>query len=172
MKLYRRLELTVNNIQMSTPTIIKQGDELQRQLKTAKADEIYYKKELQKLKQQLDISTLEFLKQDKIEKSELEEWQEQNELNQELESELEKIREEAKEISRVAEALTMERDLKSREVVRGRAKLRMIKNDLATKEIAIIDGSKRAQETQNRFKEFLALYELVKNERNKYVCLK
>lgn len=169
LKLYRRLELTVNNIKMSTPTIIKQGDELQRQLKTIKNDEIFYRKQLTQLRQNLDVSTLEFLKQDRIEKTELEEWEKQIATNKELEENLEHIVSIVKESSKNVDALTMERDLKSREVVRARGKLRMIKNDVATKEIAILDGSKRAQETQNRVKEFMALYDLVKNERNKYL---
>lgn len=170
MKLYRRLELSVNNIKMSTPTIIKQGDELQRQLKTIKNDEVFFRKQLSELRQSIDVSTLGFLKQDRIEKTELDEWQQQVEENKELEETLEKISGILKESSKNVDALTMERDLKSREVVRARAKLKMIKNDMATKEIAILDGSKRALETQNRVKEFMALYDLVKNERNKYVC--
>ncbi len=169
LKLYRRLELTVNNIKMSTPTILKQGDDLQRQLNTIKSDEFFHKNKLSRLRQNIDISTLEFLKQDRVEKVEMDEWEGQMNINKELEENLEKVTSIVKETNATIDSLTMERNMKSREVIRGRANLRILNNDKTTKEIAILDGSKRALETQNRVKEFMALYDLVKNERNKYV---
>jgi hypothetical protein len=39
------------------------------------------------------------------------------------------------------------------------------------KELVILDLTKRCNEISNRLKEFSALYEVVKNERNKYVNL-
>ena len=39
------------------------------------------------------------------------------------------------------------------------------------KELNVLDLTKRCNEMSNRLKEFLALYEIVKNERNKYVNL-
>lgn len=57
----------------------------------------------------------------------------------------------------------------SRELVRIRNKLKTIKDDLGVKEIAVLDASKRCQEAIIRLKEFATLYDVVKNERNKYV---
>ncbi len=37
------------------------------------------------------------------------------------------------------------------------------------RDIAILDASKRAAESQLRVKDSMTMYELVKNERNKYV---
>ena len=39
------------------------------------------------------------------------------------------------------------------------------------KELIILDLTKKCNETNNRLKEFSALYDVVKNERNKYVNL-
>jgi uncharacterized coiled-coil DUF342 family protein len=39
------------------------------------------------------------------------------------------------------------------------------------KELVIVDLSKKCNEVSNRLKEFSALYDVVKNERNKYVNL-
>ncbi|CAK4502528.1 unnamed protein product, partial [Aphanomyces euteiches] len=39
------------------------------------------------------------------------------------------------------------------------------------KELVILDIAKKCNETNNRLKEFSALYDIVKNERNKYVNL-
>jgi hypothetical protein len=154
---------------MSTPTTIKQGEDLQSELKAIKSDEIFYRKEANLLRQSIDISTMDYIKQDRVEKNELDAWQEQVGVNRALETELETVTLHVTESGRVVEELAMERDIKSREVIRARAKVRVIKNDHATKEIAIMDNLKRATETQNRVKEFLSLYELVKNERNKYL---
>ncbi|KAJ3365182.1 hypothetical protein HDU91_002289, partial [Kappamyces sp. JEL0680] len=169
LKLYRRLELTVNNIKMSTPTTIKQGEDLKRQLKSIKNDEIYFRKEMNKLRQIIDVNTLDFLKQEKVEKTELEVWHAQMEINKGLEQELDRVTALYNDSIRSTEEVGMDRDIKAREVIRSRARIRAIKNDHATKEIAIMDSSKRATETQNRVKEFMTLYELVKNERNKYL---
>jgi chromosome segregation ATPase len=169
LKYYRRLELTVNNIKMSTPTTIKQGEELRRQLKAIKADEVFYRKEVVNLRQTIDINTLEFLKHDKIEKMDMETLEEQRETNLKCEMELEDALKEAAEVSRAVEDLKIEKDMKLREVIRSGSKLRIIKNDNITQDIAVVDASKRCQETATRVKEFMSLYELVKNEKNKYV---
>jgi chromosome segregation ATPase len=169
LKYFRRLELTVNNIKMSTPSTIKQGEELQRQLKGIKADEGFYRKEIVRLRQAIDISTLEFLKQDKLEKSEVEALEEHRQLNQKLEQELEVALKEAAESAKAAEELKIEKDLKLRDVIRAGSKMRSVKNDNITQDIAVVDAYKRCQETTQRVKEFLTLYELVKNEKNKYV---
>ncbi|KAI8898134.1 hypothetical protein BC833DRAFT_565207 [Globomyces pollinis-pini] len=168
LKLYRRLELTVNNIKLSTPTTVKQGDGFRRLLEAHKSDEKFYRKEVARLKQQIDIRTFEFLKQEKLEKSEADALLEQTQANRKIDTELEASRREAILSSRVLEEIKMEKDLRSREVIRSQGRLRAIKNDIGTKQIANLDASKRCTETLNRVKEFMTLYELVKNERNKY----
>ena len=45
----------------------------------------------------------------------------------------------------------------------------MTKDELRVKELLILDLTKKAQETDFRLKSFIALYEEVKNARNKYV---
>jgi len=49
------------------------------------------------------------------------------------------------------------------------AQARMTKEELKVKELLILDLTKKAQETDFRLKSFIALYEEVKNARNKYV---
>ncbi|KAF0750336.1 hypothetical protein AaE_006750, partial [Aphanomyces astaci] len=46
-----------------------------------------------------------------------------------------------------------------------------IHQQLKMKELVILDFAKKCNETNNRLKEFSALYDIVKNERNKYVNL-
>lgn len=169
LKYYRRLELSLNNIRLSIPTTIKQGADLRLALRELKTEETYSKKEIIKFRQIIDIQTLEYLKQDKTGKEETEILEEQLTLNNQLEEELEKLKKEATASSRNLESVQVERELKQREVIRSAARVRVIKNDNITKDIEILDVSKRYNETSGRVKEFLTLYEFVKNERNKYL---
>merc|ERR1711988_688045 len=45
------------------------------------------------------------------------------------------------------------------------------REEVQVKELIIVDLAKKFSETNNRLKEFSALYDVVKNERNKYVNL-
>ncbi len=112
LKLYRRLEMTVNNIKMSTPSTIKQGDDLRRQLRAIKNDEVYYRKEMNRVRQIIDMHTLEYLKEEKVEREEYEEWEAQMEVNKELEQQLEKNQHAVNESAKKVEEIKMERDLK------------------------------------------------------------
>lgn len=47
----------------------------------------------------------------------------------------------------------------------------MTSSQVKMKQLVIADLSKRCNDTNNRLKEFSALYDVVKNERNKYVNL-
>ena len=49
------------------------------------------------------------------------------------------------------------------------AQARMTKEELKVKELLILDLTKKAQETDLKLKSYIALYEEVKNARNKYV---
>jgi uncharacterized small protein (DUF1192 family) len=54
---------------------------------------------------------------------------------------------------------------------RTESKEKEVKMQVKMKELVILDLTKRCSELSNRLKEFSALYEVVKNERNKYVNL-
>nr|KAJ3418146.1 hypothetical protein HK105_000281 [Polyrhizophydium stewartii] len=169
LKLHRRLETTVNNIRMSTPTIRKQSEDLRRQLDFAKSDERFYRKENSRLRKLIDMATYDFLRQEGLEKKETDALQEHVAANRRLEGELDEAMHECLEAARRVEEIKMDKDLRAREVIRIQAKVRAIKGDHAAKEISIIDASKRASEAASSLKEFGTLYELVKNERNKYL---
>merc|ERR550537_863318 len=67
--------------------------------------------------------------------------------------------------------LSAQREIKAREASRAISHERETKEDLKMKELIILDLTKKCNETNNRLKEFSALYDVVKNERNKYVNL-
>ena len=169
LKLFRRLTTSVNNIKMSTPTIRKQHDELKRTLDSTIADEKYHKKRLSELRKEIDIALFDYLKMEKVEKNETEQVRATLARNQELEETLDDLSSKANESYRQVEDLKMEKDLKAREVIRIQSKLKTIRDEKGVKDIAILDASKRVIEAQTRVRDSATMYELVKNERNKYL---
>lgn len=78
---------------------------------------------------------------------------------------------EGKRQAKLLAVLSAQRDIKGRENSRVEGKEREGKQQVRIKELVIGDLTKRCNEISNRLKEFSALYEVVKNERNKYVNL-
>ena len=57
----------------------------------------------------------------------------------------------------------------ARHVIRIREKFNAAKEDISAKNISISDSEKRFNEAIHRLKSFAAMYDVAKNERNKYV---
>jgi len=78
---------------------------------------------------------------------------------------------EVKRQNKLLSVLSAQRDIKGRDASRMSQKEKDAKQHVKIKELVILDLTKRCNEISNRLKEFSALYEVVKNERNKYVNL-
>ncbi|KAJ3409840.1 hypothetical protein HDV05_004193 [Chytridiales sp. JEL 0842] len=169
LKTHRRLQTTVNNIKMSTPLILRQAADHARLLEAAKREEVYQQKRMAELRKEIDMQLFEYLQLEEGEKTEEEKAGAQRELNRRMELELEEVRARRLELSRGLESLKAEKELKARELTRIQAKYRSIKEDVVMKDIAIVESSKSCSESMARLRDFAALYDVVKNERNKYV---
>jgi chromosome segregation ATPase len=88
-----------------------------------------------------------------------------------VETEVFQLLAEEKKLGKMLHAYTAQRDLKFRENARLESKERQAHYQVRTRQLSIVDLTKRCSELGNRLKEFSALYEVVKNERNKYVNL-
>ena len=64
-------------------------------------------------------------------------------------------------------SLFIARDKRSRDKLKLENTLSEVQELSSIKQLLVADVSKRVYETSNRLKEFLALYEIIKNERNK-----
>ena len=64
-------------------------------------------------------------------------------------------------------SLFIARDKRSRDKLKLENRLSEVQELSSIKQLLVADVSKRVYETSNRLKEFLALYEIIKNERNK-----
>jgi len=89
----------------------------------------------------------------------------------ELEADVMHLMAEEKRQNKLITVLSAHRDIKAREGTRIQAKERETRQHVRMKELAVLDLTKRCNEITNRLKEFSALYEIIKNERNKYVNL-
>ena len=67
--------------------------------------------------------------------------------------------------------LSAQREIKAREASKAIHHERETKEDLKVKELLLLDLTKKSHETSHRLREFSVLYDVVKNERNKYVNL-
>ncbi|KAI8808274.1 hypothetical protein BJ742DRAFT_772272 [Cladochytrium replicatum] len=169
LKIFRRLNTTVNNIKMAIPEVRKQFDELQQQRIQYHREGQSHRKQIIQLRKSIDMTVYDFLKQEQLEKHEVERLQLQINQNRALEDELQRITAQCSDLSKQIETMSGERELKSRELIRIQTKCRTIKEDLSVKDIAISDSRKRCEESATRLKEFATLYDVVKNERNKYL---
>ncbi|KAJ3328888.1 hypothetical protein HDU76_009092 [Blyttiomyces sp. JEL0837] len=169
LKHHRRVQITVSNIRLSVPMLKKQSEEYSTQIEMLKRELEFHKNSLADLKKEIDLGLFEFLKMEGTEKAEMEKLTAQQELNRRMEKELEEIIEKRAELARQIEALKGERELKARDLMRVQNKYRIISGDKEIKDIAISEASKRCAESISRLREFAMLYDVVKNERNKYM---
>lgn len=78
---------------------------------------------------------------------------------------------EVKRQGQLVSVMAAQRDIKGRDLTVIERKDKEARSYVKTKELVILDLTKRCNEICNRLKEFSALYEVVKNERNKCVNL-
>ncbi|KAI8998429.1 hypothetical protein BC832DRAFT_235383 [Gaertneriomyces semiglobifer] len=169
LKSFCRLETTVNNIRLSTPLLEQQLVEHKRQVESAKRDEKHFRKQCQELRKQIDLLMYDFLKADNGERAEGELLARELGVNRRMEEELEERIAATAGLRKQLDEVSVEKEIKAREILRIRNKMKAIKDDLAVKEVAVLDASKRCQEAIMRLREFAQLYDVVKNERNKYL---
>ncbi|EGZ30262.1 hypothetical protein PHYSODRAFT_477524 [Phytophthora sojae] len=123
------------------------------------------------VKQQVDLLIARFLKQEDGEKAQSAELEALSTQVTELEAEVGQwLMEESKQ-KKLVTMLTAQREMKAREATSALNAERQTQQELKTKELVIFDLAKKWNETTNHLREFSALYDVVKNERNKYVNL-
>eukprot|EP00595_Chromulina_sp_UTEXLB2642_P000650 CAMPEP_0196766716 /NCGR_PEP_ID=MMETSP1095-20130614/29167_1 /TAXON_ID=96789 ORGANISM="Chromulina nebulosa, Strain UTEXLB2642" /NCGR_SAMPLE_ID=MMETSP1095 /ASSEMBLY_ACC=CAM_ASM_000446 /LENGTH=648 /DNA_ID=CAMNT_0042130327 /DNA_START=762 /DNA_END=2708 /DNA_ORIENTATION=+ len=137
-----------------------QRDVKERLLKTAS-----------KMKDEIDGYLAQCLVQEGLELDKKKELEASIEEIEKIEAEIMNWVAEGRRQSKLLSLLTAQRDVKGRETSRILQKERDAKQHVKVKEMIILDLTKRCNEISNRLKEFSALYEVVKNERNKYVNL-
>ncbi|RLN72228.1 hypothetical protein BBJ28_00000547 [Nothophytophthora sp. Chile5] len=153
------------------PNLRAQVVDVQHQLAALRAENKDQAQRQLDVKQQVDLLIARFLKREDGEKEQGVELEALSVQVTELEAEVAQwVVEESKQ-KRLIAMLTAQRELKAREATSALAAERQTQQELKMKELVIFDLAKKWNETTNHLREFSALYDVVKNERNKYVNL-
>lgn len=121
------------------------------------------------MKQEVDIFMHQYLTSEGVEKTKKEELQKLLDEEKSLEDEREQWRIEEARAAKQIGLLSAQREMKAREASKALQHERETKEELKVKKLMLLDLSKKCHETNARLKEFSALYDVVKNERNTYV---
>jgi hypothetical protein len=167
----KKKTIVLDLVKQNIPGLESQLKDEEMLVKNSLDDKINKKKELNKLKEENDYHIARLLTQEDIEKEKKDELEKIIEEVDDLENKVAQCIAEGKKQSKLLSLLSAQRDIKARENARIESKDKEAKHQVRTKELVILDLTKRCNEITNRLKEFSALYEVVKNERNKYVNL-
>jgi chromosome segregation ATPase len=170
-RLYKKKRGSSDAYRAMIPTLEAQELDEQHNLALYRTDHEDNRRRNEKLKDEIDVMVAHFLEQEVVEKSKKEELQQSVADVEALELEVVNWMTDSKRQAKLISVLSAQRDILARECARINRKAHDSKEQVHVKELTILDATKRSNEISNRLKEFSALYEVVKNERNKYVNL-
>ncbi|KAF4040159.1 hypothetical protein GN244_ATG07588 [Phytophthora infestans] len=153
------------------PNLRAQVVDVQHQISSLRSENKDQAQRQLDVKQQVDLLIARFLKQEDGDKLQSEELEALSAQVAELEAEVAQWLVEESKQKKLVTMLTAQRELKAREATSALNSERQTQQELKTKELVIFDLAKKWNETTNHLREFSALYDVVKNERNKYVNL-
>jgi hypothetical protein len=122
-------------------------------------------------RREVDLGMARFMKQEMLEKGKREELEQLIAAVAVQETEVQQWQAEERKQTKLIALLAAQRELKARAATRATQEEKDTKQELKVKELATLDLTKKCNEVNNRLKEFSVLYEVVKNERNKYLNL-
>lgn len=169
LKIYRRTETTLANARINIPMQKTQIEEYQRQYEVGKRERQYHEGRIVEIKKEIDLAMYDFLQSEQVEKHEKEQLALVMKANKRLDEQLDVAAKKFNALRRELDSLKIDKELRSRELLKLQSKVRKLREDAELKENNIVSAEKQCQEATNRLKEFASLYEVVKSERNKYV---
>lgn len=129
------------------------------------------KHSLENVEVETEILIAQFLGQEKLEEKQKVALNILRKQKDEQELQLDQWSEEVRKMNKMIAILNTQRELQARASSQALQNEKNAQNDLQMKQLTIMDLTKRANDMNVKLKEFSALYDVVKNERNKYVNL-
>lgn len=170
-KQLKKNQMLADSVKSLLPNLKSQVTDTQHQIVLYENENKAKQLHQAELKQEVDIFIAKYLRQEGVEQAKKNELKDLIAQVKEKEQELaEWTSEEAKQ-NRIIGMLGSQREMKAREASVAIQNEQDTVQELKIKELEILDYAKKCNETNNHLKEFSALYEVVKNERNKYVNL-
>lgn len=170
-RFYRKKLTILDSVRQMLPLLQVKLDLETEHLDAAKKEEDNIKENITRLKDELDELMGRFIEAATYEQKNKEGLEEVVGAVDDLDGVVAHLLAEEKRQGKLISVLSSHRDIKARESARVSQKERETRQHVRMKELVVLDLTKRCNEISNRLKEFSALYEVVKNERNKYVGL-
>merc|ERR1719316_361425 len=127
------------------------------------------KRLLEDIQGEVDLFIGAYLKQDSLEKDKKEEYELICQQMEEMQKELKNLKAEEQQWSAHFKTLASQREKLARDASTAHRLSRETADEVAMKQLEEDDLKKKHQEISQKQKEFCAMYEVVKNERNKYM---
>ncbi|GMI18091.1 hypothetical protein TrLO_g1215 [Triparma laevis f. longispina] len=168
-RLHRKKRQIANTAREVLPGLKSQVHDNEHLLASYNVENKRLAKQIEDMDQEVSIYVARFLKQEGVEedkKLDLNKLIEEVEKN---EAEIAQWVAEERKQNKLIAVLNAQREIKAREALRAMANEKETREQVKVKELVILDLTKKCNEVNNRLKEFSALYDVVKNERNNYV---
>lgn len=169
LKRCKKAEMQLNQSLAQHPFLQRQLDDAARQVAVLKDDQRANDAAATELRREVDVFISQFLTQESAEQ-EKQDWLRQLLADiRGLEAELSEAVADDSAARKAVAALAAEREAAARESAKVLGQAQAVHEELKVKELVVLDLTKRLAETGVRLKDFSKLYDMVKNERNKYV---
>jgi chromosome segregation ATPase len=168
---YRKKRTIADSANEILPTLKAQLADHEHLLRTHIDENKRCSIQIEGMKQEVDLAIARLLRQEVIEKSKRQGLESLLKEVAGMEDEIGNWSAEERRQNKLIAVLSAQREMKAREATRAQVAEKDTHEQVKVKELVILDLSKKCNEVNNRLKEFSALYDVVKNERNKYVSL-
>lgn len=168
---YKKTEVIKRQVLVQFTDIRRELLEAKDRHEALKEDQARQTRVLEKLKEEKDILTKKKLDQEDMENEKVEENKDMQGKIKEAEDKASEMRDEEQKLNSKMLWLARQREQMARKASQNISMAKEIQEEIKIKKLLIIDLTKKHQETEGRLKSFVALYDEVKNARNKYVKL-
>jgi chromosome segregation ATPase len=168
---YKKSELSKRQIATQYADIHRELLDARNRNEALMEDKERQSRVLEKLKEEKDILSKKKLDQEDLEHAKVEDNKEMQLKIKEAEDKAQEMRDEEQKLNSKMLWLARQREQMARKASQNISMSKEIQEEIKIKKLLTIDLSKKHQETEGRLKSFVALYDEVKNARNKYVKL-
>merc|ERR1719388_673988 len=167
----KKMDQSRDNLKESLAPLEAQRKDLIKQRKQCDEEMRRQKKLLDDIQAEVDLFIGAFLKQETLEKEKKEEHETIVQSMEEMQKDLKSLKSQEQQWSNHFKFLSSQREKIARDSSTAHRLCRETWDDVQMKELEEFDLKKKLQEISQRQKEFCTMYEVVKNERNKYVAM-
>lgn len=170
-KQYKKALMSFKSLQQAIPQMQSSKDQSTHEKLLIEQERKRQNDVLNDLKREVDMYMNGYLKEEMVGKEKSSAFQLSYAEVAELEQEVVQLKKEERSRDRSIVELSSQRERASRQAAFKVNKLRETKEQLRVKELIILDLKKKKREVSQRLRDFQQLYDLVKNQRNKFVNL-